>query len=168
MLFWLCPGHNSMRWLWVQMDDHVPFSGTKYAKGNNTYRGNHLNVQKGTTLTEPHVCDIGISWIYKTHSTPEFSRPITLFLVPLFLNYAKFFLRFFHQGKTADFHTLGYETIFLQKSNFFHTQKVLFHTLENCFIPSKKWKLFDDRPFIVLTETKFSFRCIPVWIGTLL
>ena len=26
----------------------------------------------------------------------------------------------------------------------------------------------DDRPFIVLTETKFSFRCIPVWIGTLL
>ena len=28
--------------------------------------------------------------------------------------------------------------------------------------------LDDDRPFIVLTETKFSFRCIPVWIGTLL
>ncbi len=27
---------------------------------------------------------------------------------------------------------------------------------------------FDDDPFIVLTETKFSFRCIPVWIGTLL
>ena len=28
----------------------------------------------------------------------------------------------------------------------------------------------DDRPFIVLTETKFSFRCqcIPVWISTLL
>ena len=26
----------------------------------------------------------------------------------------------------------------------------------------------DDHPFIVLTETKFSFRCIPVWIGTLL
>ncbi len=25
----------------------------------------------------------------------------------------------------------------------------------------------DDDPFIVLTETKFSFRCIPVWIGTL-
>jgi hypothetical protein len=25
-----------------------------------------------------------------------------------------------------------------------------------------------DHPFIVLTETKFSFRCIPVWIGTLL
>jgi hypothetical protein len=24
----------------------------------------------------------------------------------------------------------------------------------------------DDRPFIVLTETKFSLRCIPVWIGT--
>ena len=23
--------------------------------------------------------------------------------------------------------------------------------------------LFDDTPFIVLTETKFSFRCIPVW-----
>ncbi len=28
--------------------------------------------------------------------------------------------------------------------------------------------LDDDHPFIVLTETKFSFRCIPVWIGTLL
>ncbi len=28
--------------------------------------------------------------------------------------------------------------------------------------------LGDDDPFIVLTETKFSFRCIPVWIGTLL
>ncbi len=26
----------------------------------------------------------------------------------------------------------------------------------------------DDDPFIVLTETKFSFHCIPVWIGTLL
>jgi hypothetical protein len=26
----------------------------------------------------------------------------------------------------------------------------------------------DDRPFIVLTETKFSFHCIPVGIGTLL
>jgi hypothetical protein len=26
----------------------------------------------------------------------------------------------------------------------------------------------DDDPFIVLTETKFSFRCIPVWISTLL
>ncbi len=25
-----------------------------------------------------------------------------------------------------------------------------------------------NHPFIVLTETKFSFRCIPVWIGTLL
>jgi hypothetical protein len=30
-----------------------------------------------------------------------------------------------------------------------------------------KW-VNDDDPFIVLTETKFSFRCIPVWIGTLL
>ena len=28
--------------------------------------------------------------------------------------------------------------------------------------------IIDDHPFIVLTETKFSFRCIPVWIGTLL
>ena len=28
--------------------------------------------------------------------------------------------------------------------------------------------LFDDDPFIVLTETKLSFRCIPVGIGTLL
>ena len=28
--------------------------------------------------------------------------------------------------------------------------------------------LDDDDPFIVLTETKFSFRCIPVGIGTLL
>jgi hypothetical protein len=26
----------------------------------------------------------------------------------------------------------------------------------------------DDRPFIVLTETKFSLSCIPVGIGTLL
>ncbi len=26
---------------------------------------------------------------------------------------------------------------------------------------------YDDHPFIVLTETKFSFRCIPVGIGTL-
>ena len=26
----------------------------------------------------------------------------------------------------------------------------------------------DDHPFIVLTETKFSFRCIPVGIGILL
>ena len=26
----------------------------------------------------------------------------------------------------------------------------------------------DDHPFIVLTETNFSFRCIPVGIGTLL
>ena len=31
------------------------------------------------------------------------------------------------------------------------------------------WSLLaDDDPFIVLTETKFSFRCIPVGIGTLL
>ena len=29
-------------------------------------------------------------------------------------------------------------------------------------------RLDDDHPFIVLTETKFSSRCIPVWIGTLL
>jgi hypothetical protein len=36
------------------------------------------------------------------------------------------------------FHTLGYENIFLQKSDFFHTQKRLFHTLKNNFIPSKK------------------------------
>jgi hypothetical protein len=34
----------------------------------------------------------------------------------------------------------------------------------------QQWEraLYDDRPFIVLTETKFSSRCIPVWIGTLL
>jgi hypothetical protein len=33
----------------------------------------------------------------------------------------------------------------------------------------KQWQIADDDdPFIVLTETKFSFRCIPVWIGTLL
>jgi hypothetical protein len=36
------------------------------------------------------------------------------------------------------FHTLGYENIFLQKSDFLHTQKRLFHTLKNDFIPSKK------------------------------
>jgi len=33
------------------------------------------------------------------------------------------------------FHTLGYENIFLQKLDFFHTLKVLFHTLKNNFIP---------------------------------
>ncbi len=33
-----------MRKLWVQIDDHMRFSGTKYAKGNNTYRRNHYNV----------------------------------------------------------------------------------------------------------------------------
>ena len=37
------------------------------------------------------------------------------------------------------FHTLGYEMGNLQKLVFFHTQKVLFHTLENNFIP---WSLF--------------------------
>ncbi len=58
----------------------------------------------------------------------------------------------FTSGKNSRyFHTLGYETIFLQKSNFFHTQKVLFHTFENYFIPSKKWKLF-SYPF-----TKISY-----------
>jgi len=36
------------------------------------------------------------------------------------------------------FHTLGYENIFLQKSDFLQTQKILFHTLKNNFIPSKK------------------------------
>jgi hypothetical protein len=36
------------------------------------------------------------------------------------------------------FHTQGYENIFLQKLDFFHTQKILFHTLKNNFIPSKK------------------------------
>jgi len=30
------------------------------------------------------------------------------------------------------------------------------------------FRTVDDDPFIVLTETKFSLRCIPVWIGTLL
>ena len=34
--------------------------------------------------------------------------------------------------------------------------------------PFEPPQLSDDDPFIVLTETKFSFRCIPVWIGTLL
>ncbi len=29
-------------------------------------------------------------------------------------------------------------------------------------------EITDDHPFIVLTETKLSSRCIPVWIGTLL
>jgi hypothetical protein len=28
---------------------------------------------------------------------------------------------------------------------------------------SPQLKSYDDHPFIVLTETKFSFRCIPVW-----
>ena len=31
-----------------------------------------------------------------------------------------------------------------------------------------RFRPYDDHPFIVLTETKFSFRCIPVGIGTLL
>jgi hypothetical protein len=35
------------------------------------------------------------------------------------------------------------------------------------YADGRQW-VFDDRPFIVLTETKFSLRCIPVWIGTLL
>ena len=35
-------------------------------------------------------------------------------------------------------------------------------------IPRYQGPGVDDDPFIVLTETKFSFRCIPVWIGTLL
>ena len=34
--------------------------------------------------------------------------------------------------------------------------------------PDKSRSNHDDGPFIVLTETKFSFRCIPVGIGTLL
>ena len=34
--------------------------------------------------------------------------------------------------------------------------------------PATESHVVDDRPFIVLTETKFSSRCIPVWIGTLL
>jgi hypothetical protein len=39
-------------------------------------------------------------------------------------------------GKNSDFfHTLGYEMGNLQKLFFFHTQKVLFHTLKNNFIP---------------------------------
>ena len=32
----------------------------------------------------------------------------------------------------------------------------------------RTWPVHHHHPFIVLTETKFSFRCIPVWIGTLL
>ena len=35
------------------------------------------------------------------------------------------------------------------------------------YADGRQW-VFDDRPFIVLTETKFSLRCIPVWIGTVL
>ena len=35
-------------------------------------------------------------------------------------------------------------------------------------VASANVETVDDDPFIVLTETKFSFRCIPVWIGTLL
>ena len=34
--------------------------------------------------------------------------------------------------------------------------------------PRSTKRVGDDRPFIVLTETKFSSHCIPVWIGTLL
>ena len=42
--------------------------------------------------------------------------------------------------------------------------KVIENTVPNR-IPSSEFRvqIDDDRSFIVLTETKFSFRCIPVW-----
>ena len=40
--------------------------------------------------------------------------------------------------------------------------------LEAMGVLSSGLSIADDHPFIVLTETKFSSRCIPVWIGTLL
>ena len=45
-----------------------------------------------------------------------------------------------------------------------HTPSIVDHARKRIII--KKIKFFDDDPFIVLTETKFSFRCIPVWIRT--
>jgi hypothetical protein len=42
------------------------------------------------------------------------------------------------------------------------------HVLEAAEVVDVAAEQHDDHPFIVLTETKFSFRCIPVWIGTLL
>jgi F0F1-type ATP synthase beta subunit len=47
----------------------------------------------------------------------------------------------------------------------FHVAEVFTGTSPGKFVPLAE---DDDDPFIVLTETKFSFRCIPVGIGTLL
>ena len=56
--------------------------------------------------------------------------------------------------------------------------KNYYHTVTNAYAtniivgdqksPGMESIFDDDRPFIVLTETKFSFHCIPVGIGTLL
>ena len=56
--------------------------------------------------------------------------------------------------------------------------KNYYHTVTNAYAtniivgdqksPGMESIFDDDRPFIVLTETKFSLRCIPVGIGTLL
>ncbi len=47
-------------------------------------------------------------------------------------------------------------------------QKLVRRLLEEQDKVLRSYFAHDDHPFIVLTETKFSFRCIPVWIGTLL
>ncbi len=52
------------------------------------------------------------------------------------------------------FHTLGYEIGNFQKSVFFHTQKVLFHTLKNNFIP---WNLFHTFKFFFIPWKLFSY-----------
>ena len=41
-------------------------------------------------------------------------------------------------------------------------------SLEEILMSRFGFRIDDDHPFIVLTETKFSSRCIPVWICTLL
>jgi len=65
--------------------------------------------------------------------TPDVASVISLnrFLAPVDDN-----VLVLSSGKNSRyFHTLGCENIFLQKSDFLHTQKRLFHTLKNDFIP---------------------------------
>jgi hypothetical protein len=87
-------------------------------------------------------------------------------------------LLFFLSNKQVDdyFAALGYEA---HKEEFCHRSCVFFYrnwctiglacaqTVALRGAPTTA-RRHDDRPFIVLTETKFSFRCIPVGIGTLL
>ena len=56
----------------------------------------------------------------------------------------------------------GYRLAHARGNDNLHPEDVNLHPEDVNFVSD------DDPPFIVLTETKFSFRCIPVWIGTLL